>query len=215
MPNVPTRYVLPRKFRGILFSPHALLTGALLFLAGTSSLFAVATDVTQPGDPILPTSNNSPGSEGVANAIDNQPTKYLNFDRLNTGFSVAPSIGETIINGLKLTSANDAPERDPASYVLSGGPSLAGPWTLISSGSVPAFASRFDDVEISFANSTAYGAYNLIFPTVVGPGGNSMQISEVEFLGVSNSVPDAGPSLGMIATVLLGFGTFARARLSK
>src|SRR6185503_18475964 len=55
------------------------------------------TDVTVPGDPIVGTSNNTPGSEGVANAIDNQPTKYLNFDRLNTGFTVTPSVGATLV----------------------------------------------------------------------------------------------------------------------
>ena len=37
--------------------------------------FLAPTDVTQPGDIIVPTSNNSPGSEGAANAIDNQPTQ--------------------------------------------------------------------------------------------------------------------------------------------
>src|SRR5437899_3316279 len=44
---------------------------ALLFCAGTP-LHAQLSDITQPGDPIVATSNNSPGSEGVANAIDNQ-----------------------------------------------------------------------------------------------------------------------------------------------
>src|SRR6185295_11765628 len=80
----------------------------------------LAQDVTQPGDPIVATSNNSPGSEGVANAIDNGPTKYLNFDRVNTGFTVTPRAGLTIVSGLTLTSANDAPDRDPASYTLEG-----------------------------------------------------------------------------------------------
>src|SRR5256885_17196641 len=77
-------------------------------------------DVTQPGDPIVPTSNNSPGSEGVANAIDNAPTKYLNFDKVNTGFTVTPSVGGTLVSGITLTSANDAPDRDPATYNLQG-----------------------------------------------------------------------------------------------
>src|SRR2546427_11630783 len=79
-----------------------------------------AQDVTLPGDPIVPSSNNSPGSEGVANAIDNQPTKYLNFDKLNTGFTVSPRVGLTVVQCLTLTSANDAPERDPASFILPG-----------------------------------------------------------------------------------------------
>ena len=37
-------------------------------------------NILQPGDPISASSANSPGSEGVANAIDGKPTKYLNFD---------------------------------------------------------------------------------------------------------------------------------------
>src|SRR5204862_4568740 len=70
-----------------------------------------ATDVTVPGDPIVPSSNNSPGSEAVANVIDNVTgTKYLNFDAANnavpTGFTVTPNVGDTIVSGLTLTSAN-------------------------------------------------------------------------------------------------------------
>jgi len=49
-----------------------------------SGLDAIAqSDVTQPGDPVIASSSNSPGSEGVANAIDGKPTKYLNFDSRN------------------------------------------------------------------------------------------------------------------------------------
>src|SRR5258706_13055138 len=98
----------------------SLLSGliALFVFAFAGPLHAQLSDITQPGDPIVPTSNNSPGSEGVANAIDNQPTKYLNFDILNTGFTVIPRAGDTIVSGLTLTSANDALERDPSSYLL-------------------------------------------------------------------------------------------------
>src|SRR5439155_27187230 len=91
---------------------------AFLITLFSMSAYAQPSDITQPGDPIVPTSNNSPGSEGVANAIDNQPTKYLNFDKLNTGFTVTPSVGATLVTGLSLTSANDALERDPASFLL-------------------------------------------------------------------------------------------------
>jgi hypothetical protein len=44
-----------------------------------SPLHAQLVDLTQPGDPIVATSNMSPAPDGVANAIDNQPTRYLNF----------------------------------------------------------------------------------------------------------------------------------------
>ncbi len=70
-----------------------------VLLAGTASLWAQS-DVTQPGDPLVASSSNSPGSEGVANVIDNQQTKYLNFDSRTpnnppSGFIVTPSVGLT------------------------------------------------------------------------------------------------------------------------
>src|SRR6266704_3007736 len=96
------------------------LAALLIASISGSSVQAQLSDITQPGDPIVASSTMSPGSEGVANAIDDQPTKYLNFDKLNTGFTVTPKVGLSLVSGLTLTSANDAPERDPASYVLSG-----------------------------------------------------------------------------------------------
>lgn len=145
-------------------------------------------DVTQPGDPIVPSSNNSP-AESVANAIDNnQSTKYLNFDRLNTGFTVTPSLGSTIVSGLTLRSANDAPERDPASHRLEGSRNGTD-FFQISEGPVATFTARFQKKTNLFDNAQAYTAYRLIFPTVVGPGGNSMQIAEVELLGIPAPSP--------------------------
>src|SRR5678809_1562182 len=123
---------------------------AVLFCGNLSAQLA---DITQPGDPIVPTSNNTPGSEGVANAIDNAPTKYLNFDRLNTGFTVTPRVGLSVVQGLTLTSANDAPERDPASYTVEGSYNGTN-FTPIASGAVPAFTTRFQKVTIIFDNNT-------------------------------------------------------------
>jgi hypothetical protein len=157
------------------------LVTALLAVTSFLQLHAQLADITQPGDLIVATSSNSPSNEGVANAIDDQPTKYLNFDRLDAGFTVSPRTGLTLVQGLTLTSANDAPERDPASFDLSG--SIDGlRFTRIASGPV-VFRSRFDKQSIAFSNTVPYTTYRLMFPTVAGPGGNSMQISEVELLG--------------------------------
>src|SRR5437899_9992007 len=77
--------------------PFLLFCLAALLLAFSGSVYAQLSDITQPGDPIVPSSNNSPGSEGVANAIDNTQNKYLNFDAANnalpTGFTVTPAVG--------------------------------------------------------------------------------------------------------------------------
>src|SRR5438046_6127001 len=99
---------------------HLILGCLALLLAGSITVRAQLSDITQPGDPIVPSSNNSPGSEGVANAIDNTANKYLNFDIVNTGFTVTPSVGLSVVQCLTLTSANDAADRDPTSFILSG-----------------------------------------------------------------------------------------------
>src|SRR6266436_3225978 len=165
-----------------LFGLAALLIASI----SGSSVQAQLSDITQPGDPIVASSTMSPGSEGVANAIDDQPTKYLNFDILNTGFTVTPNVGDTIVSGLVLTSANDAPERDPSSYKLDGSNDGSN-YVSISSGPVATFPARFYNNYIFFTNTKSFKSYRLIFPTVVNAptAANSMQISEVQFLGVT------------------------------
>ncbi len=91
------------------------------FLAASSVTYAQS--VAQPGDPLIASSSNSPGSEGVANAIDGKPTKYLNFDGANggaSGFIVSPSLGKTIVTGLSMQTANDGPERDAKVVTMEG-----------------------------------------------------------------------------------------------
>src|SRR3989441_644246 len=154
------------------------------------------TDVTQPGDPIVASSANSPGSEGVANAIDDTQNKYLNFDIVNTGFTVTPNVGDTIVSGLVLTSANDAPDRDPTSYDLSGSNDGAN-YVPISSGAVLPFPTRFYNNYIFFTNTKSFKSYRLIFPTVNGST-CCMQISEVAFLGVTPGVVNTNPATTLI-----------------
>jgi len=147
-------------------------------------------DVTQPGDLVLPTSSNSPGNETSENAIDNtSATKYLNFDKLNAGFTVTPSAGDTVVTGLRFTSANDAPERDPTSYVLSG--SRDGTTFMeIARGGIPDLSARFFTVEVTFTNTAAYLHYRLLFPTVRNAAAAvAVQISEVQFLGYVGAPP--------------------------
>src|SRR6185295_4468288 len=137
--------------------------------------------------------NNTTVSEVAANAIDGSSgTKYLNFDKLNTGFNVTPAKGPSIVTGMRFTTANDAAERDPTSFTLEGttGDILNGPWSLIVSNvtgltNVPATATprQFPGPIISFENGVSYTSYRLRFPTVRdAAAANSMQISEVEFL---------------------------------
>lgn len=177
---------------------------------------AEMSDVTTPGDYIVPTSSNSPSNEGVENAIDDLPsTKYLNFDKLNAGMTVTPGVGRAVVTGLRLTSANDAPERDPTSYQLLGSDDGA-VFTEIARGSLPSFAGRFVTVAVSFPNQVAYRHYRLLFPTVADAGSAvAVQIAEVEFLGLAGPLPPAFPDLikTQVEGAMFGKGTSAYARM--
>ena len=86
-------------------------------------------------------------------------------------------------------------ERDPVSFELYGSnDGIDGPYTLIASGDVVDFAGetawpRFTKnvTPITFDNDVAYTSYQILFPAVRDPGSaNSMQIAEIELIGVSS-----------------------------
>jgi hypothetical protein len=162
-----------------------------------------AVDVTAPGDVVIgqPDDGDWPGAETPDLAIDdNTGTKFLHFkgETQPSGIIVTPAMGYTVVTGLTLTTANDAVERDPVAYELYGSNlGTDGPWTLIAAGDVDDFARpiawpRFTKnvTPIGFANTASYANYKLMFPAVRTPtSANSMQIGEVELLGVAGTEP--------------------------
>ena len=130
---------------------------------------------------IYPTSNNSPSNEGAANAFDNNPnTKYLNFDKQNAGVTVKLSQGR-VVKKFTITTANDAVERDPASYKLYGSNDGVN-WVLLSEGPLSLSNNRFTvSDEIAVANTNAYVYYFIKFPSIKNDSGNSVQVSEVTY----------------------------------
>ena len=171
----------------------SILLAAILLLGQT----AAQVDVASPLDTIrgVPNDGDWPGNESPNLAIDdNVSTKFLHFkgETQPTGFQVTPAIGATIVTGLTLTTANDAPERDPIAFELSGSnASIDGPYTLIAGGDIVDFAGaaswpRFtkNATPIAFPNKEAYAHYQVLFTRVRdAAGANSMQIAEVELLG--------------------------------
>ena len=160
-------------------------------------------DVTAPGDVVIgdPNDGNWPGGEIPAYAVDNtlifdsgSSSKFLHFGGATgpTGFVVVPAVGPTVVQGLTLTTANDEPPRDPASYEVYGSNGRHdGPWNLIASGDVVDFTQadaypRYtkNATPITFENAVAYTYYKVMFPTIRdAASANSMQIAEVELLG--------------------------------
>jgi concanavalin A-like lectin/glucanase superfamily protein len=168
----------------------ALSAGEVAFLTGC--------DVTAPGDLVqgVPNDGDWPGAETPDLAIDDDAaTKFLHFKGATepTGIQVTPILGSTLVTGLTLTTANDAIERDPIQFELYGSnESIDGPYELITAGEI----ADFNDVDawprftmnataIAFENTVAYDHYQIMFPAVRdAASANSMQIAEVELIGV-------------------------------
>jgi hypothetical protein len=162
-------------------------------------------DITSPGDTVLIVNGMNdgdadagppPAGEVVEHVIDDIGQKYLNFLDLGSGFIVVPSAGPTVLEGVRFFTANDVPERDPASFQLFGSVGGAeGIFTLIAEGELALPDDRNTDSEaaltadspqqtVFFENTQAFTAYQLTFPTLKDAANtNSMQIAEVELLG--------------------------------
>ena len=157
-------------------------------------------DLSRPGDPIKGTSLNFPKNETPALAIDDQPgTKYLNFDGAGSGLEII--IKKQLVNGIKIISANDAPERDPKTFILSGANDDSG-FFEIARGSIPVSKGRGKSKLVRFQNGKSFSHYRIVFPELVGAGKIPMQIAEFELLPKL----DGSPMNALIneATKLLG-----------
>lgn len=194
-------------------SPADAVVGVQAIAGGDSAIGMVGTTAA---------TNNWPGAETPNLAFDNNSanpgaTKYLNFAKTGTGVVVTPA-APSIVTGLKLYAANDAPERDPFTYTLEGtnaaNPTALGTlWSLISSGDtgLQTDPGRFvAGPAISFTNVADYTSYRLLFPTVRDSAtANSMQIGEIELLG--SIVPEPA-TIGLLGSGLLGCGLLRRRR---
>lgn len=179
------------QFADIQFYADELGSGASAILAAGDPTIAV--------DEIRSwTGSSYPSGERPAMALDqNLGTKYLNFGEERSGLIITHSGGPIQVGFMQLTTANDAPERDPSSFDLYGtndpiqsedNSNGAGGevWTLITGGPLALPDTRGDSSTVVpiFAD-TAYTSYRLIFPTVKNAAAaNSMQIADVQFLPV-------------------------------
>ena len=175
-------------------------------LTATVTVLSGFPDITTPGDPTTSFGGTSPAAETVDHSFDNLMQKYLNFGSGPNaqaapfvgpvGLVVKPSKGGTVVKGIRLYTANDGVERDPADVVLEGSYDGVN-FTLISSNALSLPPDRnivaSDAVnptrqflqEVLFDNQVAYTRYRITFTRVKNPTiANSCQIGEIELLGV-------------------------------
>ena len=142
----------------------------------------VGAQVYGPGDPVLAIDldgdSSFPPGEGPMNSADQDSnTKYLNFGGRDTGIIVTPNSGASTVQGISFTTANDAEERDPTSFILYGtndpitstDNSLGDQenWTMIAASTIVLPPDRFAASEIvDFGNIDSYTSYKLIIDDI-------------------------------------------------
>jgi hypothetical protein len=176
--------------------------------------------------------SSSPGGEQPPLAIDQvfnpgppvSTTKYLNFGEQNSGIIITNSEGPVDVNFMRFRTANDAPERDPASFRLFGtnDPITSEPnspsngtevWTLIAESteanplSLPEARHTWGNF-IAVNSPTNYTSYRLIFPTTRSDTANSMQIADIQFY---TAIPEPATA-SLLAIVGLALASATRRR---
>lgn len=181
--------------------------------------------------------NSTPGGGGerAPLSIDGDiGTKYLNFGQEFTGYIVLPAGGLSNVTGINFVTANDSPDRDPASYTVYGSNSvlslasstydlITNGFTEISTGlltlpntgqnltgNLSQTEGRGYAASVSFGNAAAYTSYLLVFPTIRNTNtANSMQIAEATLQGTF--VPEPTSAL-LLSSGLVFLGTVRRRR---
>jgi hypothetical protein len=174
--------------------------GSVTSSVASAFLFSTLTDVTQPGDPISSFGANLFGDGAPFHAIDNDlGTKFGANISGPCGLVISPVAGATVVTALRIFTANDTTDRDPADYKLEGSINGGSTYTLIASNSITLPDGRntggaLDPLvafaqEVHFANASGYTTYRLTFSRVKGPGTGSIQLGDLELLGVTTNLP--------------------------
>ncbi|WP_127500547.1 GH92 family glycosyl hydrolase [Actinoplanes solisilvae] len=139
---------------------------------------------------VTASAENAPNETAVKLKDYNSSTKWLAFSR--TGWVAYQLATPTIVAKYSLTSADDAPGRDPKDFVVQGSQDGAA-WTDLDTRTGQKFAGRFATNTYSFANTTAYAFYRLNI--TANSGDSIIQLAGWDISDGSNVLPPATPML--------------------
>ncbi|MFC3034708.1 basic secretory protein-like protein [Pseudoalteromonas fenneropenaei] len=135
-----------------------------------------------------PDAVDSPAAESVENLLDgNAATKFLTFSPIAT--VVFRAVKPAVIKGYSLTSAGDAPPRDPKTWLLEAS-SDGETWISIDSQSDQVFATRSMTRSYSLSdNETSYQYFRFSFENsgIDEWGGNLLQLADLGLIVVAEA----------------------------
>ncbi|EFM10833.1 Carbohydrate binding family 25 [Paenibacillus curdlanolyticus YK9] len=181
-----------KRLYGVLI---AIAVFASLFLAGQGVSEAAGTypiDRSE-GGIVTVSDGNSPADESKGNAFDsNDLTKWLVF---NSTAWIQYQFGgnsQYAVNKYTIRSANDSPERDPASWTVKGSNDGTN-WTLVDTQQNQTFNARYEVKTYAIPNTSLYSYYRFEF---VNHSGSILQLAEIElFDGASKSYAPLTPTI--------------------
>ena len=122
--------------------------------------------------------SGSPAGEEFTNLINNNVrSKYLTFNA--SAWMQFQANASYIVRSYSITSANDAPERDPLNWTLQGS-NNGSSWTTIDTRTSQDFPDRFQTRTFTFNNSTGYTYYRF---NMTNNSGTILQLGEIELFG--------------------------------
>ena len=128
--------------------------------------------------------------EVAANAFDDSSAKWLDFANDNPGTRASwiqyqyPAGLERVVTNYTITSANDAPERDPADWALLGSNDNGNTWDTLDTQVNQVFTARYQTVGFPISNPMPYNIYRLRIDSVADPStAVALQLAELQFLG--------------------------------
>jgi predicted alpha-1,2-mannosidase len=174
-------------------------------------------DVTHTVVDVRASGENAEGGEVAENLVDGSAqTKWLDFEP--TGWIELELAEPVAVVHYALVSANDAAERDPTDWTLSGSDD-GQTWTVLDRRTGQDFAERFEAREYRFENATAYRHYRL--DITANHGDDLVQLAEIQLSNGDTSPPPAsdmeskvgsGPRGGYTAKSGAGFTGLAALR---
>jgi hypothetical protein len=149
--------------------------------AGQTNVCGSPTSVAKDGTVTASSPGISP--EDMTKAFDeNSATKWYAGDNVNKGwiaYQFASGVTRTVTS-YSITSANDMPTRDPATWELQGS-NDGQSWTVVDARTGETFASRFLTKTYLSLAPAPYGRYRL--NVTANAGASALQLAELQLLG--------------------------------